>query len=752
MANWGDSILLTVDEIRSIGEYVQPPAITGLPYTDEDFNGNYLHAGSAVGPFTLNEASAKEHGLVATDLAMCLRVPPVNADTCYADCDWRGVNCEHRNNVGIYGPHPAHTHESWVGSGGAAAPDAAGAFAVSAAGTPALDLALNSWYETRLADVPNQNFPSGVDGPPLIYWYRKADVWSAYYGAALPKGGTWAHPWEGVYCWLGWAFLRLKFPTVAANNTLTVTVTSRTYTFGDVHVNDSTRQTNFTYMATAHTHTYAVDVTPGTTNYDLCLMTPDENEHPRFERVVSVVISGFEDGDWVIGEPDLILDTSVATHAALKTFEGYEYQKGGASAHVDAAHLALYAGDYDLCNFAEDTVPFFDRVTGAVSGLDLTVAWTLTDFANILGWVDDAWTASLNTANYEAACKDNETPQNTLTTCWAFNLCYPDAEAPGTPLEQDADGTTVNCAIRCKQWNIVTGIKYRVLPDKVVEGKIHGRAMATATTLARSTTLPDKLWRRPEGSGPWQLVQTITSDDKGHWGSGTCEQFYDYDGDTPLWWEYGIGVTEADIEVVERVYTREYVAQDADGTALTPVMPHLAEGHISDRYLWFVSSSQIYCQRQPTAAMTWTPPKAVVAGYYPWGDQLPTGELVMCYQTPASQIAWRRSLDDNGTWGAYGVPVTGLYPYAIEYNNIQYLVSYTSGVGQVIRRSQNWFSTQLTFTGAATSALITADTNAERVGALKADSDGRRLVCAVPSGNNINFFQSKDDGETWVSV
>jgi len=53
-------------------------------------------------------------------------------------------------------------------------------------------------------------------------------------------------------------------------------------------------------------------------------------------------------------------------------------------------------------------------------------------------------------------------------------------------------------------------------------------------------------------------------------------------------------------------------------------------------------------------------------------------------------------------------------------------------------------------TGAATSAVITAATNAERVAFLKTESAGRTLLCGVPSGNVVKVYRSKDDGESWA--
>jgi len=260
---------------------------------------------------------------------------------------------------------------------------------------------------------------------------------------------------------------------------------------------------------------------------------------------------------------------------------------------------------------------------------------------------------------------------------------------------------------------------------------------SAGTERQRNLPVAGTLYRRPDTGGTWTSVEDRPSNDHARmWSSPLPEPGYEYR------WNDGEAFA---------IVTREYTTAPATYDDLTPIHPHLAEGYITDLHYWFVSDGNVYHKRKPTARAGWTSPVAIASGFYPCGHVLPHGELLLSYQTPASQTAWVRSLDAGGTWEATGVALDGLYPASYVYNGIEYLVTYTSGVGQVIRRSQNRFSTLLTY-GSATSALITAESNAERVAFLKRGSAGRTLECVVPSGSKSRFWYSKDDGETWVEA
>lgn len=555
-----------VQELRDLGVWTQVAGlVTGLDYRDPDDSYDLLSGASR--SFSITQTSARELGLRDDDLTIELQVPPIYSPSCYADTDWPGVSIARRNNVGIYGPADALAHDDWIGSGGVPTADASGNFVVTGAG--ALTLTIPSDYEGRLDKVALETAP---EGPPLIYTTRKAN----HYYPAEPFN-------EGAYCWLGWEQVDIPI-TAPGTDTLTLTLVWREYgSIADNHLSDSTRTTTFSYSHAERTATFSVPVVAGAQTVSVMLLSPDP--YPLYERVVSMALSGFDNGAWMIGEP-LLVQSSVTAQTVLKTFEGYEYHEGGASAHLDAAYEGLYGSveaNAGSNNISEKTAQFFDRVTGAGSGLDLTTAYTLDSYASILQRVSEVFTASRYDVGYYVAVRDGETPPNVLSPCWGFDICYPNADAPdGNPLEQ-AITTTANCAIRCGTWNMVPGVKYRMLPDKIVEGRAHGNLLSGAS-LSRNQAGFSKLWRKsPVAGSVWEEVESLNSDAFGHWTSASLPEFYDYQGAVGRRWRYGIGPT---IDSVERIgsagysYTREYITEVSAAVGVDTCCFHQIPGFV----------------------------------------------------------------------------------------------------------------------------------------------------------------------------
>ena len=281
-ASPGDAVYPTPAELRAIGTWVESvDMVTGLPYTDPDDEYDLL--GGGIPTMSVTEPSLRENHQLKDDAEINLRVAPISEADCksYANWPFEVLNLSHRANVSIYGPEPAHTHESWVGSQGATTPTAAGVFTADASGDdpPKLTLEIASGYETRLDDIPSQDFPVGMPGAPNMYWTRKADEFRAYDGdAGADTGNPYSVPAEGVYSWLGWAWLKLPFVAPAACR-LTVTLTSRRYRFGDNHFSDSSRQEDFTWMSLEdEEHTYRISMDAGSNIGYVCLPTPIATE------------------------------------------------------------------------------------------------------------------------------------------------------------------------------------------------------------------------------------------------------------------------------------------------------------------------------------------------------------------------------------------------------------------------------------------------------------------------------------------
>lgn len=93
--------------------------------------------------------------------------------------------------------------------------------------------------------------------------------------------------------------------------------------------------------------------------------------------------------------------------------------------------------------------------------------------------------------------------------------------------------------------------------------------------------------------------------------------------------------------------------------------------------------------------------------------------------------------------------VAGLsYPIAFEHNGLIYLIGYRSGA-QYIRRSADGGQSWLPFGDGATEKLAAASSDPDRVALVKMDTQGCRLMVAVPNYPNIDIYISADDGESW---
>jgi hypothetical protein len=550
MADWGDSILLTVEEVRSIGEYATPPSISGLDYTDTDYQ-SALHAGGSLA-FTIDPDSARAHGHDPNDLTIILRVPGIDQYSCDAQAvfGFDGLLFAFAGEVGIYGPEPALTHDDWVGASGATSPSAGGAFAVSAEGAT-LTLTLPCNYGTLCDDIPNQNLPTGMSGCPQVTYYHRADVWRSYDGQLGQDGNPYSIPPEARWCWRGYPCLKLPL-TAPAAGLLTVTLECKRHTHTDNHKSDSTRQEDYEHDEVAQTNTYTVWVPAGTHDCYVYLDLAQERRDPDLEQVVSVQLSGMQLGAWSLGEPTLAVDP-IHSKAVLKVFEGPEYRHGGFSAvnSPDRVYALMDTTENNNAhaNIMEWVVRMFDYREGVGEDpADLTVAWSLDSIATILHNVCEAWECSVDDDALDAATLDDE--DNRLTTCWAFDVCHPDCHLVGDdrqdrPLLQAVD-EALNVSIRCRTWTIAPGIVYAVRSDLVVGGAAHGMGYSGLRTPARDQTARVQIWRKADGTPATSWVEhgaALDIDEFALWHSAHLQEYNPADD---LRWDYGVSLAGED--------------------------------------------------------------------------------------------------------------------------------------------------------------------------------------------------------------
>lgn len=552
MADIGDKVYPTLAQLRQVA-YVQSAGLVtvdgGSPdYDNPDRGVTFLTSYSLY--FDVTEESAIRLGMHNIDRYMAQRIPGVDATSCDEDgkIDYPALLVTLRNRIGLYGPTDALDHTSWVGANGVSSPDSGGDFTVSGNGSLTLTLACN--YDVRLGLVASGSAP---EGPPYVYMRRRANI---YYASEAVD--------ESPYCWLGWGRVLLVL-TAPSACTIDVEVRYRTYTFSDNHLSDSTRTTEFSFVATEHTATYSVAIASGSNENPVVLVLPDEAGYPLLERVVSIKLSGLADGSWTVGEPLLANDDegldAQSTRLILKTFEGLEdpdggvYRHGGVSLHRDSS-FEVYDANEDNdghWNQHEKTVRFFDYRVGAVSGLDLTTVFDLDTLATLMSDTSEVYDVSVDTDVTDAMTKDDETPQDVLTGLYAFNACYPDPEDNDHPLlETIVDAA--NISLRGRTWAMATAIRYRFRTDAVREGRGHG-VVESDGELWRQVNTGLFRWRRETTEEP-VCMGPVYADLCGHWETQTSWVPF-YQSPTSRY-QYGVGPTADQITWGMTGYSREY--------------------------------------------------------------------------------------------------------------------------------------------------------------------------------------------------
>jgi len=213
-------------------------------------------------------------------------------------------------------------------------------------------------------------------------------------------------------------------------------------------------------------------------------------------------------------------------------------------------------------------------------------------------------------------------------------------------------GTTANTALRCGTWVIVPGTKYRIVTDKIVDGRAHGNVLEGGV-LAPNETDFITLWRRaPTDGAEWEAVEELDSDGWGHWTSTSLPELWGYVEGVGLRWQYGIGLNADAVEAIGPngyAYTREYIAAVLKIRSID--LDHLRDSEGSMQVYYTNLSGQMIRRRywgdDSVAAETVLWP-AQLDDHSPSIMQIP-GQLILVFGRGADVYA-ANSHDNGRTW------------------------------------------------------------------------------------------------------
>ena len=610
--------------------------------------------------FWIDQDSAQAHGLggftttdpvsgrsFEHDARVIINGWPINKPDREADpIDETIAAVAHRDHVGIYGPADAGqralAHDDWVGGQNTTSPNAQGEFEVD--GDPgSLTLELPNNYGSRLAAVPQQNFPEGM-ALPTLYLVHEAGYWRPFDGEENQDETLHSEPREAVFCWRGWPCLRIPVSVASdEHDPLVVTLKARTWTKSDNHLSDSTRPETFTASATEHTWTYPV-FRIAAQNVAFLGMPEEGGGEPDLEDVYELTLSNIPPGEHEIAEPTLRPDPLSFEDDTVKFFEGWAYRHGGFSGVAD--HVCRYAlmdsheGNAGKANMFEATCRNFDFVQTPGNGgppIDLSSAKTL---ASAVGHIEadaDAWQGVYDEQAAEGATKDAH--DNVLKVLSVTDV---------VPFAGRTVGA-VPVAIRCAEWTAVRGLAYNWNALKIVEGAINGSAEDGGNP-AREDSGP-RVVRREGSEGEWEQFAVPSTDTAGYWRTPSGEIYADVDPNTL--WIYGMGA-EGEEEAIGRLATREYRYALID---LDPgqTEPNLCLGPDGRCWLVFREGQRIRCRVMESPQRGWNDRSSDVfeaEGYtWPRVAAMSDGTLIVVATNPEEDGSTvRRSHDDGTTW------------------------------------------------------------------------------------------------------
>lgn len=616
--------------------------------------------------FYIDKDSAQDHGLEGFQVAStawhsfdddsCVVIHgwPLDATDRTSDPHFNDVvTITHEDNVGVFGPSPALDNTDWSPGAGCTQTDADGNFTVTNTTGATQTLAIPSNYTSRLqTEVPAQTAPEGI---PSAYNTRRADWYLS--GGEDP---------EGVYCWMGWRYLRVPLTVPTACNVIATITYQGLGTHSDNHYSDSSRQTEYEYTPGAtHTLTRTVAMSAGAAQpmlIDLASDTP-------LAVVTSIELSLGAVGAWRVGEPELVLDPgdgereAVTPHWWWKFFEHYGYAEGGFSAVVDGQRCAVEWPDHYKPNTRETHIGGnFNYVEGKVSGIDLTAADPLSTTVSNIERCANAWDTSFNTTAADAHLKDDE--GEVLKVLSVTDLRPVD----GT----DAEVASPDIAIRVGKWTCAAGLHYNWYAEKWVRGVGHGWVGSSSTPTRGGT---GELYRRDDGETiAWTLVENITGNQHGYWKSNGHEIVYEYDADDAEYYKYATSSTGSG--GMGHFATREWVSGNISVSVQVYGRFTLVALHPTRRILHFYQTDSgiehIYSNDE---IQYWANSALVDAGYTnphldtddasdanPSAMYTSTGRTILCWVRDGS--AYMKYSDDTGeTWSEADEVLPG-YDYA----------------------------------------------------------------------------------------
>ncbi len=626
----------------------------------------------------------------------------------------------HRDNVGLYGDTDVLGPTDWAASAGTTAPGVGGDFVVTAAGATLTLTPVSNYFDRLQVQVPAETAPQGVPG---AYITRRHNAYIAPW-ATNPETP------ETPYCGLGWRYMEVPADVPAACDLTCTVAYYGDESHSDNHLSDSTRQTSYVYTpgdVSSLSRTVSLEAGAGQ------VVLFDLSSDKPLRIIKSVRLTFGAAGDWAIGEPELVLDPgdgdreAVTPHSYVKTFEHFANLKGGISATVDGQHdEALAWPDTVRGNTLEQTAGYYDPVTGAVSGLDLSAAYFLSTYMPLIGLSSEAWTGTHNAAAEAAATTDDE--DNVLKVLSCSDLRPVMGSEPGA----------LDVAIRVAQWTAAPGILYDWSAEKFVHGQGHGWA-GSAAAPARGGG--GALYRRAAAEDDWAHVEDISADQHGHWLSDGHEVVAEYDNGAATLFSYATG--RQGLPLVGRFATREW----AQATLGALAHLHLSEHTLGPVYLVDADAGDVgFRWRKPGAG--WQARVAVTGS----SDAEIACALLSVAQGPnilrdtASAVTMHEASRITGAWLAQVALESGYaYPDGVYAWNRWYVSAYKDGSQWLLRRDRDNDDY-----GAVDAREIAASD--ARVAALFGGGPYSRLLCAVESGGSSAIYGSNDLGATWAEL